>query len=468
MVEFQQCSYRITTTSYQSILELTTQSEIASMLCQVLTNISTSCPALLKECFATEDVEQMKQLHMQEMKEFLLRVAKNRITAKQLEDCIEDILEHKQELDVVEARGNSSQHSDTQLINSSDSRHVTNVSVHHEEDTHSVGMSSSRQHSESQPSSNSSAVKVNAPTQNVIADQDADSHHEDNFDTNHEAVTMSPEEYHEEYADPPIGSAANHTRDLSEYDLFQDDFEVEGGSDQGQQDASHEYELSQSSNINGQGSNFDHDHLTEKNLMSDNLPEMIDHGDDLTYRYSNHHSDDINDNGQQAGSGHGHEDNQVEDHMKDRSDHEQVVEVEHGTHEAHDGHHDVLPDGDHDQAFVDEHGSHEAHDSHHDILLGSQQADEPENNDSFSQVVRSVQDYHVIDDAIDDFKNNVVDAKSSVSASGTSAFQGEGGRQLPSSRRASLVIFSSSSSSVISEPISFIVTSLLISQIHFV
>jgi hypothetical protein len=96
MSDFQQCSYRITTLAYQTVLELTTHTEISEMLCQALANISSTCPNLLQECFAVEDVDQMRSLHLQEMKEFLLRIVKGRVSAEQLEGCIGDILKESE------------------------------------------------------------------------------------------------------------------------------------------------------------------------------------------------------------------------------------------------------------------------------------------------------------------------------------------------------------------------------------
>jgi hypothetical protein len=96
MADFQQCSYRITTLAYQTVLELTTHAEISEVLCQALANISATCPNLLQECFAPEDVDQMRSLHLQEMKEFLLRIVKGRVSAQQLDGCISDILKESE------------------------------------------------------------------------------------------------------------------------------------------------------------------------------------------------------------------------------------------------------------------------------------------------------------------------------------------------------------------------------------
>ena len=87
MSGFQQCSHHITTAAYQTVLDMTTHAEILHLLCQALSNISATCPALLRECFAPEDVDQMRSLHLQEMKEFLLRIAKHRVSAQELEHC---------------------------------------------------------------------------------------------------------------------------------------------------------------------------------------------------------------------------------------------------------------------------------------------------------------------------------------------------------------------------------------------
>jgi hypothetical protein len=48
--------------------------EVATVLCDALNNISSNCPAQIKECFLPEDVHQMKTLHLLEMKDFLLRL----------------------------------------------------------------------------------------------------------------------------------------------------------------------------------------------------------------------------------------------------------------------------------------------------------------------------------------------------------------------------------------------------------
>jgi hypothetical protein len=89
MSSFQQCSHYITSSTYQDVLDLTTHTEIFRMLCRALANISNTCPTLLKECFGPDDVAQMKSLHLQEMRDFLLRISKNRVSAKELESCSE-------------------------------------------------------------------------------------------------------------------------------------------------------------------------------------------------------------------------------------------------------------------------------------------------------------------------------------------------------------------------------------------
>jgi hypothetical protein len=48
MTEFQQCSYRITTSTYQRVLDLTIRTEISGLLCQALANISDTCPNTLQ------------------------------------------------------------------------------------------------------------------------------------------------------------------------------------------------------------------------------------------------------------------------------------------------------------------------------------------------------------------------------------------------------------------------------------
>jgi hypothetical protein len=89
MTAFHQCSRTVTTLAYQTVLELTTSKEISEMLCQALANISATCPNLLQECFAPEDVDQLKSLHLLEMKDYLVKIARNRVTSKELEGCAE-------------------------------------------------------------------------------------------------------------------------------------------------------------------------------------------------------------------------------------------------------------------------------------------------------------------------------------------------------------------------------------------
>ncbi len=89
MTAFHQCSRTVTTLAYQTVLELTTHTEISEMLCQALANISATCPNLLQQCFAPEDVDQLKSLHLLEMKDYLVKIARNRVTAKELEGCAE-------------------------------------------------------------------------------------------------------------------------------------------------------------------------------------------------------------------------------------------------------------------------------------------------------------------------------------------------------------------------------------------
>jgi len=87
MSSFHQCSRTIISSTYQAVLDLTTHAQILRMLCQALTNVSATCPSHLRECFAPEDVEQLKSLHLQEMKDYLVQIARNRVTATELEGC---------------------------------------------------------------------------------------------------------------------------------------------------------------------------------------------------------------------------------------------------------------------------------------------------------------------------------------------------------------------------------------------
>ena len=492
MSGFQQCSHHITTAAYQTVLDMTTHAEILHLLCQALSNISATCPALLRECFAPEDVDQMRSLHLQEMKEFLLRIAKHRVAAQELEHCIADIVQdHKQ---AVHSSVNSShsEHSDLKVINRTDS------AIDSASDVRSdlIG--------------------------NVSATPDVTSRDNNNSDS---GDNISPEEYAEDYTSEPFAeTVGNNTRDPSEYyDLFEgnaepdsreDGFPVSSHHDGVSSDSSHHNKVIGSSHHGDhQGDSSHHgDHLGNSRHHGDHLGDSSQHSDHL--RNSSHHGDHQEDSKQ-------HSDQRVEsrrhrDHLRNSSHHidhlgntsypgdQLAIIANHSDHTADGAQHEVKTVGgaDHNELMQtedsraytnvlhkpaegsgvipednhhDEH--HEPQDGPHDVLLDSLDEEEELEEDQGSQVVRSVQDYQVISDddieAKDDDSDSHVDSDSGdnnrnngdgsvLAASGTSALQGD--EKFLSSRRASVNF--ASSSSVMVTPVTISVTSFLLCHSH--
>lgn len=80
--KFQTCSHEISTTVYQSFYEVKEGGEVATLVCEALVNITESCPDLLKECFAPNDVRQMLKMHLKEIKNYLIGLTAIKLTAE--------------------------------------------------------------------------------------------------------------------------------------------------------------------------------------------------------------------------------------------------------------------------------------------------------------------------------------------------------------------------------------------------
>jgi len=85
--KFQTCSHSTATSVYQTIQDLTSIKIIFDKLCKALTTIGTVCIKHLYQCFAEDDVRQMRKSHLQEMKTFLLRISEEKVTADVFENC---------------------------------------------------------------------------------------------------------------------------------------------------------------------------------------------------------------------------------------------------------------------------------------------------------------------------------------------------------------------------------------------
>ena len=84
---FQNCSHEISTAVYEASLQIESTKLLASKLCKALTDIGSVCVKHLRECFARDDVVQMKKSSLTEMKDFLIRIVNGKVEADALDDC---------------------------------------------------------------------------------------------------------------------------------------------------------------------------------------------------------------------------------------------------------------------------------------------------------------------------------------------------------------------------------------------
>jgi len=86
--KFQTCSHSTATSVYQTIQDITSVKIISHKLCKALTTIGTVCIKHLYQCFAEDDVKQMRKSHLEEMKTFLLRISEEKVTNNVFENCV--------------------------------------------------------------------------------------------------------------------------------------------------------------------------------------------------------------------------------------------------------------------------------------------------------------------------------------------------------------------------------------------
>merc|ERR1719233_1731273 len=86
--KFQTCSHSTATSVYQTIQDITSVKIISHKLCKALTIIGTVCIKHLYQCFAEDDVKQMRKSHLEEMKTFLLRISEEKMTNNVFENCV--------------------------------------------------------------------------------------------------------------------------------------------------------------------------------------------------------------------------------------------------------------------------------------------------------------------------------------------------------------------------------------------
>ena len=85
--EFQECSHSAVTSFYENMENITEKKGITSKLCSTLNTIGSVCISHLSECFAQEDVKQMRKSHMKEIRSFLRRITRDKLNAEDIKEC---------------------------------------------------------------------------------------------------------------------------------------------------------------------------------------------------------------------------------------------------------------------------------------------------------------------------------------------------------------------------------------------
>merc|ERR1719312_1366299 len=99
---FQTCSHSTATSVYQTIQDITSVKIISHKLCKALTTIGTVCIKHLYQCFAEEDVKQMRKSHLEEMKIFFLRISEYKVPNNLFENCVVmEYVENEEQEDIV-------------------------------------------------------------------------------------------------------------------------------------------------------------------------------------------------------------------------------------------------------------------------------------------------------------------------------------------------------------------------------
>jgi len=84
--DFQNCIHSTSTVAYQAILDLDDNKIISDKLCKAMSTIGTVCVKHLSECFADDDLSQMRRSHIEEMKKFFLGFS-DKVTSDALDNC---------------------------------------------------------------------------------------------------------------------------------------------------------------------------------------------------------------------------------------------------------------------------------------------------------------------------------------------------------------------------------------------
>ena len=87
--KFAECSHAASTLAYQTIVSMAAPSPrtVAATLCKTLATIGTVCVKDLAQCFADDDLKQMKISHIDEMKKYLSGLS-DLVTESSLDKCL--------------------------------------------------------------------------------------------------------------------------------------------------------------------------------------------------------------------------------------------------------------------------------------------------------------------------------------------------------------------------------------------
>jgi len=87
--KFQICSHNTTTAAYSEVREQEDASVVLSSCCRALQRMERRCYRHLTDCLSSEDVQEVKKVHMVEIMDYLMAMAEGKVARWQLERCRE-------------------------------------------------------------------------------------------------------------------------------------------------------------------------------------------------------------------------------------------------------------------------------------------------------------------------------------------------------------------------------------------
>jgi len=84
---FQMCSQTSSTKAYEKMFDVEDKTRVKNILCDTLKTITNVCKEHLEDCFSGEDIEIMNESNVEQMKTFLIRIARGKVKKNALDDC---------------------------------------------------------------------------------------------------------------------------------------------------------------------------------------------------------------------------------------------------------------------------------------------------------------------------------------------------------------------------------------------